>query len=223
MSQIIRVLEDLAMRKSLDVPFLVLLVCAELFLSIAVVRFVPYTEIDWEAYMQEVGFVIEGERDYMKIYGGTGPLVYPAGFVYLFIALRWMTNNGTDIRKAQYIFIVLYVFNQVFVLNIYHQIVPLIRKTGKAWNVWAWRIAMGSLCLSKRIHSIFLLRLFNDGPTMLLLYIAIYLFTIQRWNLGCLTFSFAVSLKMNVLLFAPGLLLLLLQVLGVVLQLFQVQ
>lgn len=211
-SRIRALLDDLAMRNSLDRPFIFLLVCAELLLSFAIVHYVPYTEIDWEAYMQEVEFVIEGERDYTKIYGGTGPLVYPAGFVYLFIALRWMTNEGTDIRQAQYIFIIFYVCNQTLLLTIYHQILPFIRKTEKPWDVWAWRVAMGSLCLSKRIHSIFLLRLFNDGPTMLLLYVAIYLFTLQRWNLGCFAFSLAVSLKMNVLLFAPGLLLLLLQV-----------
>ena len=39
----------------------------------------PYTEIDWVAYMQEVGGVISGERDYSLLKGNTGPLVYPAG------------------------------------------------------------------------------------------------------------------------------------------------
>jgi alpha-1,3-mannosyltransferase len=80
-----------------------------------------------------------------------------------------------------------------------------------AHKIWAWRIVMAGLCLSKRLHSIYLLRLFNDGPTMLLLYTAVLLFMRQRWNGGCLLFSLAVSLKMNVLLFAPGLLLLLVQ------------
>jgi alpha-1,3-mannosyltransferase len=70
---------------------------------------------------------------------------------------------------------------------------------------------MGLLCCSKRLHSIFLLRLFNDGPAMLLLYGSVYLFTRHHWDLGCVLYSFAVSIKMNVLLFAPGLLLLLLQ------------
>ena len=47
---------------------------------------------------------------------------------------------------------------------------------------------------------------------MLLLYASMLLFTRNRWNIGCFVFSLAVSIKMNVLLFAPGLLLLLLQV-----------
>ena len=67
------------------------------------------------------------------------------------------------------------------------------------------------LCLSKRIHSIFVLRLFNDCLAMLFLYISIYLFTKQSWKWGCLWFSLGVSIKMNILLFAPGLLLLLMQ------------
>ena len=33
------------------------------------------TEIDWVAYMQEVGGVINGTFDYMQLKGDTGPLV----------------------------------------------------------------------------------------------------------------------------------------------------
>lgn len=42
------------------------------------------TEIDWVAYMQEVGGFLDGERNYTALRGDTGPLVYPAGFVYLY-------------------------------------------------------------------------------------------------------------------------------------------
>lgn len=70
---------------------------------------------------------------------------------------------------------------------------------------------MGLCCCSKRLHSIFLLRLFNEGPTMVLLYLSIWFFINNHWNSGCCAFSYAVSIKMNVLLFAPGLLLLLIQ------------
>lgn len=72
-------------------------------------------------------------------------------------------------------------------------------------------LVLGLLCLSKRIHSIFVLRLFNDCVAMLLLYTAVYIFSHRRWKLGCVFFSLAVSIKMNILLFAPGLLLLLLE------------
>lgn len=68
------------------------------------------------------------------------------------------------------------------------------------------------LCLSKRLHSIYLLRLFNDGVAMLAAYIAIWLLISQRWRASLLAFSAAVSVKMNVLLMAPPVLLVMLKV-----------
>ena len=46
---------------------------------------------------------------------------------------------------------------------------------------------------------------------MLLLHLSIIFFTYSRWRTGCILFSLAVSIKMNILLFAPGLLYLLLR------------
>lgn len=237
----------LALNPIYDKIFLALILICELLLGLAVINNVNYTEIDWIAYMEEVLAYEDGERDYEQIRGGTGPLVYPAGFLYLFSWLKSMTNDGNNLQKAQYLFLGMYLMTQFFVLLLYqNQIVTIRRRYGHrrhhqeardnsatkkekkndaassstegslqfiatANQIWFWRVAMGIVCLSKRLHSIFLLRLFNDGPTMLLLYLSVWLFTHQRWNLGCIVFSFAVSIKMNVLLFAPGLLLLLLQ------------
>jgi alpha-1,3-mannosyltransferase len=202
-----------------DAIFFSLLIVAELLLSIVIIRRVSYTEIDWQAYMQEVQTWQDGETDYLHIRGDTGPLVYPAGFLYLFALLKYWTRNGKDIRQAQYLFMALYLATQGLVLALFQQRITSIRrqyssKSNLSWihKVWSWRVAMGCLCLSKRLHSIFILRLFNDGPTMMVLYLSILLMTRSKWNLGCFVFSLAVSLKMNVLLFAPGLLLLLLQV-----------
>ena len=58
-----------------------LLLLGEFVLSMLIVRFISYTEIDWKAYMDEVGGFLDGERDYLNLRGDTGPLVYPAGFV----------------------------------------------------------------------------------------------------------------------------------------------
>jgi alpha-1,3-mannosyltransferase len=44
--------------------------------------------------MDEVEGFLGGELDYKNLRGGTGPLVYPAGFVYLFSCLRYITNGS---------------------------------------------------------------------------------------------------------------------------------
>eukprot|EP00934_Nitzschia_sp_Nitz4_P004436 Nitzschia sp. Nitz4//scaffold157_size52427//32726//33925//NITZ4_006843-RA/size52427-exonerate_protein2genome-gene-0.9-mRNA-1//1//CDS//3329537464//4426//frame0 len=190
----------------MDYVFVGLLLLAETLLGFLIIRKVPYTEIDWEAYMQEVDFWMGGEYDYRKIYGGTGPLVYPAGFLYLFGLLQWLTNY--EVSRAQPYFLLFYVSTQAIVMAMYTMVESLTRTSH---TIWSLRVAMGCLCLSKRFHSIFMLRLFNDAPTMLMAYFSFYCFMNQRWNVGCFLFSLAVSLKMNVLLFAPGLLYLLIQ------------
>lgn len=67
---------------------------------------------------------------------------------------------------------------------------------------------------SYRIHSIYVLRLFNDPIAILLLYVALNLFLDGKWTLGSLFFSLGVSVKMNVLLFAPAILMFYLTNLG---------
>jgi alpha-1,3-mannosyltransferase len=55
--------------------------------------------------MQQVEGFAAGERDYLKLEGDTGPLVYPAGFLYVYWALHAVTARGADVRTAQYIFL----------------------------------------------------------------------------------------------------------------------
>ena len=62
------------------------------------------------------------------------------------------------------------------------------------------------LTLSKRMHSIYVLRLFNDCWAMLLAYVATSVLAEHRWAAAIVVFAAAVSVKMNVLLFAPGVL-----------------
>uniref|UniRef100_A0A2K6U273 Dol-P-Man:Man(5)GlcNAc(2)-PP-Dol alpha-1,3-mannosyltransferase n=1 Tax=Saimiri boliviensis boliviensis TaxID=39432 RepID=A0A2K6U273_SAIBB len=161
------------------------------------------TQIDWKAYMAQVEGVINGTYDYTQLRGDTGPLVYPAGFVYIFMGLYYATGRGTDIRMAQNIFAVLYLATLLLVFLIYHQ-------TCKVPPF----VFFFMCCASYRVHSIFVLRLFNDPVAMVLLFLSINLLLAQRWGWGCCCFSLAVSVKMNVLLFAPGLLFLLLTQFG---------
>lgn len=175
------------------------MILGEMVLTALIIRKVSYTEIDWIAYMQEVKGVMDGEYDYQYLKGDTGPLVYPAGFVYVYSWLYHLTNEGTNLLGGQYVFFGIYLYTLVIVLAIYKK------------SSIATPLAMGLLTLSKRIHSIFVLRLFNDCVAMALVYTAILLFVQKRWKCGCVFYSLAVSVKMNILLFSPGLLLLLIQ------------
>ncbi|NXE83202.1 ALG3 mannosyltransferase, partial [Cochlearius cochlearius] len=113
------------------------------------------------------------------------------------------TGRGTDLRLAQYLFAGLYLLNLLLVFRIYC-------RTSKVPPY----VFFFMCCASYRIHSIFVLRLFNDPVAMAILFLAINLFLEEHWSWGCLFFSLAVSVKMNILLFAPGLLFLLLQRFG---------
>ena len=175
-----------------------LLLSLELLVSLAITHRIAYTEIDWLAYMQEVRGFLHGERDYRQLRGDTGPLVYPAGFVYLYSLLYYVTGSGANVRLAQYIFVGLYVGTLYVVHRLYlHCRLP--------------PYVLVLLSLSKRLHSVYMLRLFNDCWAMLLLYVAVLLFVQRRAVLSSAVFSMAVSIKMNVLLFLPAHLLLLLQ------------
>ncbi|KAL4441801.1 hypothetical protein ABPG77_003717 [Micractinium sp. CCAP 211/92] len=169
-----------------------LLLVAETALCLLIIRRVPYTEIDWVAYMQEVGGYLQGERDYAKMRGDTGPLVYPAGFVYLFAWLQRIT--GGAILPAQYIFAGLYVATQAVVMALHIRAAVL-----PPWT-------LGLLCVSRRLHSIYVLRLFNDCWAMLAAYAATLALQSRRWVAAVVLYSLAVSVKMNVLLMAPGVL-----------------
>lgn len=59
--------------------------------------------------MAQVSLYLSGERDYTRIAGPTGPLVYPAGHVYLYSGLHWLTDGGENIRVAQWVFWGVYV------------------------------------------------------------------------------------------------------------------
>lgn len=182
------------------------LLLAELALTTFIILKIRFTHIDWRAYMQEVeGPLVHGVWDYTELRGETGPLVYPGGFVALYGGLRLLAGgDGTEVRKAQWVFLGVYVSSLALVVACYARARP--RRTPP------WCIALA--CVSLRLHSIYVLRLFNDCWAMLLFWLACLLFCRARWRVGCVAYSLAVSIKANVLLSAPGLLVLLLQAHG---------
>ncbi|EDW58723.1 lethal(2)neighbour of Tid protein [Drosophila virilis] len=188
----------------------VLIVLAEAVINVLVIQRVPYTEIDWQAYMQECEGFLNGTTNYSLLRGDTGPLVYPAAFVYIYSGLYYLTGQGTNVRLAQYIFACIYLLQMCLVLRLYT----------KSRKVPPYVLVLSAFT-SYRIHSIYVLRLFNDPVAILLLYAALNLFLDQRWTLGSICYSLAVGVKMNILLFAPALLLFYLANLGVLRTLVQ--
>ncbi|KAJ2484353.1 dolichyl-P-Man:Man(5)GlcNAc(2)-PP-dolichol alpha-1,3-mannosyltransferase [Coemansia sp. RSA 2320] len=172
-----------------------LLIAFEAVLNYAIIQRIGYTEIDWRAYMQEVEGVIAGERNYLRLKGDTGPLVYPAGFVWVYEALWYVTDGGSNIRRAQYVFMGIYLATLAVVLAIYR-------------HARLSPVALALLVLSKRLHSIYVLRLFNDSVAMLPAYLAIYAMlpsagrSAMRWS--GLLLSLGIAVKMNVQLMLPG-------------------
>ena len=128
--------------------------------------------------MQEVSGFLSGERDYMKLRGDTGPVVYPAGFVYVYSALYYFTSEGVIIRKGQYIYAILYLWTLYVVFKIYQSS----RKMPPYILIF--------LSLSKRLHSIYVLRLFNDCVAMAFLYSCIWAMVNRKWKLSCVLYRY---------------------------------
>ncbi|KAL1843184.1 hypothetical protein VTJ49DRAFT_2735 [Mycothermus thermophilus] len=168
-----------------------LLFLADAVLCVLVIWKVPYTEIDWVAYMEQVAQVASGERDYTRIRGGTGPLVYPAAHVYIYSALYRITDSGKDVLLAQQLFGVLYMAALALVMACY-------RKAGAPPYVFPL------LILSKRLHSIFMLRCFNDGFAALFLWLTIYCLQRRAWRAGALAYTLGLGVKMSLLLALPA-------------------
>lgn len=144
--------------------------------------------------MQQVDKVfIHKQLDYSQIYGDSGPLVYPAGFVWIFGLFRWLC--GDDIRRGQLLFGAIYLVTQVVVMSIYSL-------AGIRDVMWPYIL----LALSRRSHSIYVLRMFNDGVTMLLFYTGLHLLMRKRFKSASLVYSLSVSVKMSTLITLPAIL-----------------
>lgn len=142
-----------------------------------------------------LGF-LAGERDYFNLKGGTGPCVYPAGHLYMFSLIfkitgyaktrhvqplpllhpstaifLYLTNRAAcsgEIWIGQLVFVALYAatLGVVFMIYLKTQVVP--------------PVFLSLLCLSKRVHSIYVLRLFNDCVATLIAYISTLLLMNRR-------------------------------------------
>jgi len=60
------------------------------------------------------------------------------------------------------------------------------------------------LVLSKRLHSIYMLRMFNDGIATLAMWLSIFFFQRSQLVAGVTIWSLGVGIKMSLLLLAPA-------------------
>uniref|UniRef100_A0A0N5BC83 dolichyl-P-Man:Man5GlcNAc2-PP-dolichol alpha-1,3-mannosyltransferase n=1 Tax=Strongyloides papillosus TaxID=174720 RepID=A0A0N5BC83_STREA len=165
---------------------------SEILICVLILTFGKYTEIDWSTYMQQIKLYQSGEYNYTKIGGDTGPCVYPAGFLRIFSLLSSLTDNGFDIFRGQQIFSILYLI-----------LIFLVHKVFKTTRSLPPVALIIMAFTSYRVHSIFILRLFNDGISTIFVYLFIYLLLKESYILSLLSFSMALSIKMNALLYAP--------------------
>ncbi|KAL0224864.1 hypothetical protein RCL1_002776 [Eukaryota sp. TZLM3-RCL] len=154
---------------------------------------VPFTDIDWSTYMIQVGHegFLGGTLDYPLLKGPTGPLVYPSGYVYLYALFYLITNHGVNIKLAQFIFTI---FSACTLFT-----ASLLLK-----RVHAPPLILLFATLSLRVHSIWVLRLFNDAPMVFFALVAVLLCSQHKHVWASLFFSIAISIKMSGLLYLPA-------------------
>src|SRR4029077_3376197 len=141
--------------------------------------------------MQQVSLYRSGERRYTKLQGSTGPLVYPAAHVYIYAFLHDITDAGRDRVLGQVLFAAVYLLTLATVMACYAR-------------ARAPPYLFPLLVLSKRLHSVYMLRLFNDGMAAFAMWVAIFLFQRRYLLPGVVAWTTGVAVKMSLLLLAPA-------------------
>ncbi|PWN44243.1 ALG3-domain-containing protein [Ceraceosorus guamensis] len=165
---------------------------ADAVMTLIIIKRVPYTEIDFTTYLEQAQGMLKGERDYSRLRGASGPCVYPALHLYLHAPLVRLTHAGAKLMPAQALYGALYLLNQALVMSLY-------RSAGSP------SILLPALIVSKRLHSIYVLRMFNDCWTSLLLHASMVFLIRRRWTAATTLWSLALGVKMSVLLTMPAL------------------
>lgn len=181
-----------------------------------VITNVKYTEIDFSTYMQQIELVNAGARDYSIISGDTGPIVYPAGFVQVYQLLYWLTDGGVHLRIAQTAFGYLFAITVMLTSTVYTMVDGI--------PPWTLYLLLGS----RRLISIYVLRMFNDCfTTLAMISVVLLLQQASYWSsklsdyhiallcgVAADVYSMAILVKMNALLYLPAFILVVYFLLG---------
>jgi alpha-1,3-mannosyltransferase len=186
------------------------LLLGEAALCFAIIHRIPYTPIDLPTFYQQVEHFLNGQREYAKIYGDTGPVVYAfaaSGNRLLICAVedtQRATSTSTACCTLPQTKVVTFARRSMSLPDCTWSPSPLssfsferrrfvlffaqaTEKTSAQMPVWSLFL----LPLSKRLHSIYILRCFNDGLAMSFMYPCIYFATRQNWTLASLLFRSA--------------------------------
>ena len=175
-------------------------------LTKVVIAYVPYTEIDFKTYIQQIHQINAGQLDYSLIEGDSGPIVYPAGFVHIFQVINWITSNGENVVMGQILFGYLFTATVAVAILCY----------ASAGGIPLWPLML--LLASRRLVSVYVLRMFNDGfTTGLMVVTTLFLQVIAGYRdimspnmamaataVAADVYSTAIAVKMNALLYLPG-------------------
>lgn len=163
-----RLIERILFDPSLSKYVCICVLICEYFLLNLIIEHVPYTEIDYSTYMQQITQIEEGERDYSKIGGDTGPIVYPGGYVIIYKILKRVTCGMERIQDGQHLFKWVYLASLGLAFSVVH-------RASKA-PPYVYVLTAGS----KRLHSVYVLRLFNDCFTTFFVLLGVA--CLQNWS-----------------------------------------
>ena len=109
---------------------------------------------------------------------------YPAGHVYIHSLLHSYTNSGLNIPLAQQLYAQLYMVSVVLTCAIYQQCRAGSEAQARSMPNWVLLL----LPLSKRLHSIYVLRLFNDCWVAVAAQAGVLALASGWYNIGCILF-----------------------------------
>lgn len=186
----------------------------------------PDTETVLKGYIDHARLYMSGIKDYTLFPGDNGPTNRPALHIYVCRFLAYVAQYGANVVLAQVFFAFLYVFNLGLAMLCYKQAKVSVTKDTHIQSMSLASLIKADalfqvsnyvfpmLCLSKRLHSIYVLRCFDDGFTVMFLFLAIYQYQHKNWTAGTLCFACGLAVDMNLICALPAVAVILGQAIG---------
>eukprot|EP01102_Stenamoeba_stenopodia_P017058 TRINITY_DN605_c0_g1_i3.p1 TRINITY_DN605_c0_g1~~TRINITY_DN605_c0_g1_i3.p1 ORF type:complete len:237 (-),score=32.90 TRINITY_DN605_c0_g1_i3:747-1457(-) len=169
---------------------------------------------DYISYIQQARTVWRGERDYSRVKGDTGPLVYPAGHLLVYTIIDWLVYDPVyfvSLQGIESLFTALHLISVLVASRLYQLAslrsipwsidevkgskgelkAPFTRQksdesSGVNWLLW---LQLGFL-LSLRLHNTFVIGFYNDCCVTPVVLSSILFIAMDRWAIGCFLFRY---------------------------------